>query len=175
VDTLLLLGVDEVELPKAGTIIYLGTHGDAGAHRADIILPAAAYTEKDATWVNTEGRVQYGRRAVFPKGEAKEDWTILRALSGAMGKTLPYDTLGALRAKMILDHPSFGQVDYAPGAAESASFDPSKLGAEGKLSSAPLRSPIRDFYLTNPIARASKTMAECSRLRASASHKVAAE
>jgi NADH-quinone oxidoreductase subunit G len=80
-DTLVLLGVDEVALPSAGTVIYIGTHGDAGAHRADIILPGAAYTEKDATWVNTEGRVQYGRRATFPKGDGKEDWTILRALS----------------------------------------------------------------------------------------------
>jgi NADH-quinone oxidoreductase subunit G len=173
-DALFLLGVDEVALPKAGTIIYLGTHGDAGAHRADIILPGAAYTEKEATWVNTEGRVQYGRRATFPKGEAKEDWTILRALSGVLGKTLPYDSLGDLRAKMIADHPAFGQVDYAPGAADLAGFDPAKLGADGDAK-APLRSPITDFYLTNPIARASKTMAECSRLRAGGAHKVAAE
>jgi NADH-quinone oxidoreductase subunit G len=172
-DTLLLLGVDEVALPKAGTIIYLGTHGDAGAHRADIILPGAAYTEKDATWVNTEGRVQYGQRATFPKGDAKEDWAILRALSGVLGKTLPYDTLAALRAKMIADHPTFGHVDYAPGAV--AGFDAGAIGAEGKLSNAPLRSPTVDFYLTNPIARASKTMAECSRLRAGAGAKVAAE
>jgi NADH-quinone oxidoreductase subunit G len=173
-DTLFLLGVDEVALPKAGTVIYLGTHGDAGAHRADIILPGAAYTEKDATWVNTEGRVQYGRRATFPKGEAKEDWTILRALSGVLGKTLPYDSLGDLRAKMIADHPTFGQVDYAPGAADLAGFDPSKLGADGDTKE-PLRSPVADFYLTNPIARASKTMAECARLRAGSAHKVAAE
>ncbi|MBX9746955.1 MAG: NADH-quinone oxidoreductase subunit NuoG [Hyphomonadaceae bacterium] len=172
-DTLLLLGVDEVALPKAGTVIYLGTHGDAGAHRADIILPGAAYTEKDATWVNTEGRVQYGRRATFPKGEAKEDWAILRALSDVLGKTLPYDTLAALRAKMIADHPTFGQVDYAPGAATA--FDAGAIGRDGKISNAPLRSPIVDFYLTNPIARASKTMAECSRLRAGVSAKVAAE
>ncbi|MFO1018997.1 MAG: NADH-quinone oxidoreductase subunit NuoG [Hyphomonadaceae bacterium] len=173
-DTLVLLGVDEVALPSAGTVIYIGTHGDAGAHRADIILPGAAYTEKDATWVNTEGRVQYGRRATFPKGDAKEDWTILRALSGVMGKTLPYDSLGALRAKMIGDHPTFGQVDYAPGAADAAGFDAGKLGVDGALSSDPLHSPITDFYLTNPIARASKTMAECSRLKAGAL-KVAAE
>jgi NADH-quinone oxidoreductase subunit G len=172
-ETLLLLGVDEVALPSGGTIIYIGTHGDAGAHRADIILPGAAYTEKDATWVNTEGRVQYGRRATFPKGDAKEDWTILRALSGVMGKTLPYDTLGALRQKMIVDHPTFGQVDYAPGAA-APSFDVAKIGADGQVSNAPFISPIADFYLTNPIARASKTMAECSRLRAGAM-KVAAE
>jgi NADH-quinone oxidoreductase subunit G len=174
-ETLLLLGVDEVALPDAGVVIYLGTHGDAGAHRADIILPAAAYTEKDATWVNTEGRVQYGHRATFPKGEAKEDWTILRALSAVMGKTLPYDSLAQLRSKMIADHPSFGQVDYAPGPAGAAGFDAAAVGAEGAVADAPLTSPIIDFYLTNPIARASKTMAECSRLRAGAAHKVAAE
>jgi NADH-quinone oxidoreductase subunit G len=174
-DTLLLLGVDEVELPKAGTVIYLGTHGDAGAHRADIILPGAAYTEKEATWVNTEGRVQYGRRATFPKGDAKEDWAILRALSAVLGKTLPYDTLGALRQKMIADHPTFGQVDYAPGATDASNFNVAGIGGDGAVSNAPLRTAITDFYLTNPIARASKTMAECSRLRAGVSAKVAAE
>jgi len=174
-DTLLLLGVDEVDLPQSGTVIYIGTHGDRGAHRADIVLPGAAYTEKDATWVNTEGRVQYGERATFPKGDAKEDWTILRALSAVMGKTLPYDSLAQLRAKMIADHPTFGQVGYAPGAADAASLNLTTLGAPGSLSSEPLRNAISDFYLTNPIARASKTMAECSRLRAGAAHKVAAE
>jgi NADH-quinone oxidoreductase subunit G len=174
-DTLLLLGVDEVALPKSGTVIYIGTHGDAGAHRADIILPGAAYTEKDATWVNTEGRVQYGRRATFPKGEAKDDWAIIRALSASLGKTLPFDSIAALRAKMIADHPSFGQVDYAPGAADAAGFDAAKIGADGQVSNEPFRSPVTDFYLTNPIARASKTMAECSRLRAGAGAKVAAE
>ncbi|HRE43291.1 MAG TPA: NADH-quinone oxidoreductase subunit NuoG [Terricaulis sp.] len=174
-DALLLLGVDEAELPKAGTVIYIGTHGDAGAHRADIILPGAAYTEKDATWVNTEGRVQYGRRAAFPKGQAKDDWAILRALSGVLGKVLPYDSLEALRAKMIADHPSFGQVDYAPGHAGASSFDVGAIGAAGALSEAAFKSPVTDFYLTNPIARASKTMAECSKLKAGASHKVAAE
>ncbi|ANP44577.1 NADH-quinone oxidoreductase subunit NuoG [Candidatus Viadribacter manganicus] len=173
-DTLILLGVDEVALPSAGTIIYIGTHGDAGAHRADIILPAAAYTEKDATWVNTEGRVQYGRRATFPKGEAKEDWTILRALSAILGKALPYDTLSALRQRMISDHPSFGHVDYAPGSADAGAFNAATIGADGQVSSEAFRSAIGDFYLTNPIARASKTMAECSRLRANSS-KVAAE
>jgi NADH-quinone oxidoreductase subunit G len=174
-DALLLLGVDEVEAPKSATVIYLGTHGDAGAHRADIVLPGAAYTEKNATWVNTEGRVQFGRRATFPKGDAKEDWTILRALSGVMGKTLPYDSLEQLRAKMIADHPTFGQVDYAPGAADADRFDPARLGGEGKLSDEPFRSTVKDFYLTNPVARASKTMAECSRLRAGDGAKVAAE
>ncbi len=175
VETLFLLGVDEVELPKAGTVIYLGSHGDAGAHRADIILPGAAYTEKNATWVNTEGRVQYGRRAAFPKGDAREDWTILRALSAVLGKTLPYDDLAALRAKMIADHPTFGHVDYAPGAADGAGFDPAALGAEGALSSAPLKSAVANFYFTNPIARASKTMAECAEFAAGSVAKVAAE
>ncbi len=175
VETLLVLGVDEVELPAAGstTVIYIGSHGDRGASRADIILPGAAYAEKDATWVNTEGRVQYGERAVFPKGEAKEDWTILRALSDLVGKTLPYDDLAALRAKMIADHPTFGAVGYTP---KMESFDAASIGAEGKMSDAPFATPIQDFYLTNPIARASETMAECSKLYwASKGAKVAAE
>jgi NADH-quinone oxidoreductase subunit G len=175
-DALLLLGVDEVRLPAAGasTVIYLGSHGDNGASRADIILPAAAYAEKNATWVNTEGRVQYGRLAAFPKGDAREDWTILRALSAVMGKTLPYDDLAALRAKMIADHPSFGAVDYAPGARDG--FDPAALGADGRLGDAPFVTPIRDFHLTNPIARASVTMAECSKVYwAAQGAKVAAE
>jgi len=176
-DTLFLLGADDGPLPEKGrtTVVYLGTHGDAGAHVADIILPGAAYAEKNATWVNTEGRVQYGRRAAWPKGEAREDWSILRALSAVMGKTLPYDSLAALRAKMIADHPTFGHVDYAPGAADAAGFDPSKLGED--LSSAEtFRSPVRDFHFTNAIARASRTMAECSRLiRGAGAAKVAAE
>ncbi len=172
---LFLLGVDEVDLPKQGTIIYLGTHGDRGAHRADIILPGAAYTEKDATWVNTEGRVQYGRRATFPKGDAKEDWTILRALSAVIGKTLPYDSLPQLRARMIADHPVFGNVGYAPGAAASVGFDPAAVGSDGPLADTTLTSAVRDFYFTNPIARASKTMAECARYKAGAGIRVAAE
>jgi NADH-quinone oxidoreductase subunit G len=175
-DTLLLLGVDDAPLPGRGktTVIYLGTHGDAGAHRADIILPAAAYAEKNATWVNTEGRVQYGRRAAYPKGDAREDWTILRALSAVVGKTLPYDSLAALRARMIADHPTFGQVDYAPGAADAAGFDPAKLGAEGAVSNEPFKLGATPFHLSNPIARASQTMAECARL-AAAPAQVAAE
>ncbi|MFZ4604220.1 MAG: NADH-quinone oxidoreductase subunit NuoG, partial [Caulobacterales bacterium] len=167
-DTLFVLGADEIELPAPGkaTVIYLGTHGDRGAHRADIILPGAAYTEKNATYVNTEGRVQYARRAVFPKGEAREDWAILRALSARVGKTLPYDDMAALRARMIADHPSFGAVDYAPGAADAAGFDPAALGADGAVSDAPFASAVQDFHLTNPIARASQTMAECAALAA---------
>ncbi|MBI1250198.1 MAG: NADH-quinone oxidoreductase subunit G [Alphaproteobacteria bacterium] len=177
-DALLVLHADEMDLPAAGrgAVIYLGSHGDAGAHRADIILPGAAYTEKDATWVNTEGRVQYGRRAVFPKGEAKEDWAILRALSARLGRPLPYDDLTALRQKMIADHPTFGHVDYAPGAIDADSFDPKALGADGAMSDAQFQSPIANFYLSNPIARASETMAACVRdIAALNASRVAAE
>jgi NADH-quinone oxidoreductase subunit G len=168
VDVLFLLGADEIDLSQTeATVIYLGSHGDAGAHRADIILPGAAYTEKNGIYVNTEGRVQLANRAVFPKGEAREDWAILRALSDRLGARLPYDTLGALRAKLFADHPTFGQVDYVPGAAAAARLDLSALKADGKPSDAPFTSAVKDFYLTNPIARASVTMAECSALAAS--------
>jgi NADH-quinone oxidoreductase subunit G len=173
-DVLFLLGADELDLSRTDAfVVYLGTHGDAGAHRADVILPGAAYTEKAGLYVNTEGRVQRGERAVFPKGEAKEDWAILRALSEHVGAKLPYDSLDALRAKLFADHPTFGQIDYAPGSAP-ATFELSGLGAAGKLSDAPLTSPITAFHLTNPIARASVTMAECAAL-VSGAQKIAAE
>jgi NADH-quinone oxidoreductase subunit G len=173
-DVLFLLGADEIDLSKTDAfVIYQGTHGDAGAHRADVILPGAAYTEKAGLYVNTEGRVQRGERAVFPKGEAKEDWSILRALSERLGAKLPYDTLDALRAKLFADHPTFGQLDYAPGASPTA-FDLTGLGAAGELSAAPLVSPVEAFHLTNPIARASVTMAECAAL-VSGAQKIAAE
>jgi NADH-quinone oxidoreductase subunit G len=174
VDLLWLLGADEVDLSATDAfVVYLGSHGDAGAHRADVILPGAAYTEKDGLYVNTEGRVQRGERAVFPKGEAREDWAILRALSEKLGAKLPYDSLEQLRAKLFADHPTFGQLDYAPGAVATV-FDLSGLGARGELTDAPLRSPIKAFHLTNPIARASVTMAECAAL-ASGAQKLAAE
>ena len=162
-DVLFLLGADEIDLGDTDAfVVYLGTHGDRGAHRADVILPGAAYTEKAGVYVNTEGRVQLASRAVFPKGEAREDWAILRALSEHVGARLPYDSLDQLRMRLFADHPSFGQVDYAPGAAGAADFDLSKVGKAGKLSDAPFASPVKDFYQTNPIARASVTMAECS-------------
>jgi NADH-quinone oxidoreductase subunit G len=163
-DVLFLLGADEIDLSRTDAfVVYLGTHGDAGAHRADVILPGADYTEKSGLYVNTEGRVQRGERAVFPKGEAKEDWTILRALSEIVGKKLPYDTLDQLRDRLFADHPTFGQIGLAPGSIVS-SLDLAGLGSAGELSDAPLRSPIRAFHLTNPIARASVTMAECAAL-----------
>ena len=173
-DVLFLLGADEIELSTSDAfVVYLGTHGDAGAHRADVILPGAAYAEKAGLYVNTEGRVQRGERAVFPKGEAREDWAIIRALSERLGATLPYDSLDQLRAKLFADHPTFGQLDYAPGSVPTA-FDLSGLGAAGDLSDAPLASPIKAFHLTNPIARASVTMAECAALTSGA-QKMAAE
>jgi NADH-quinone oxidoreductase subunit G len=173
-DVLFLLGADEIDVTGSDAfVVYLGTHGDAGAHRADVILPGAAYTEKNGLYVNTEGRVQMGQRAVFPKGEGREDWSILRALSERLGAKLPYDSLDQLRAKLFADHPTFGRIDYAP-VGEGAGLDLGGLGAEGALSEQAFASPIRAFYLTNPIARASVTMAECQAL-ASGSTKIAAE
>jgi NADH-quinone oxidoreductase subunit G len=166
-DVLFLLGADEIDTADSDAfVIYLGTHGDAGAHKADVILPGAAYTEKAGIYVNMEGRVQMANRAIFPKGEAREDWAILRALSERLGSKLPYDSLNALRRKLIADHPTFGQVGYAPGSMPQA-LDLAKLGKKGKVSDAPFTSPVTDFYQTNPVARASVTMAECSALAAS--------
>jgi NADH-quinone oxidoreductase subunit G len=162
---LFLLGADEIDMPPPGSafVVYLGTHGDAGAHRADVILPGAAYTEKSGTWVNTEGRVQIGNRAAFPPGDAREDWSILRALSGVLGKTLPFDSLAELRTQLYQKHPHMADAD-AVLPAEPADFD--RIAALGGTLSGPaFVSPIRDFYLTNPIARASKVLAECSAMR----------
>lgn len=168
-DVLLLLGADELALPQtSAVVIYVGSHGERGAARADIVLPAAAFTEKNAIFVNTEGRVQLARRATPPKGEAREDWAIFRALSARLGKPLPYDDLTALRRTLMREHPSFGAVDYAPGALGADGFDAAALGAEGPLDPAPFASPIKDFYLSNAIARVSETMAACSRAVAGA-------
>ena len=171
-DVLFLLGVDEVEVPAGNFVVYIGTHGDRGAHRADVILPGAAYPEKSATYVNTEGRVQMTSRAAFPPGEAREDWAILRALSDAIGHKLPYDSLAALRRTMAAAHPHLMRIDQiAPGEAG----DIKKLAKlAGTAEKAPFHSAVADFYLTNPIARASAIMAECSAL-ANAAAKTAAE
>src|SRR5712691_4770823 len=158
IEVLYLLGADELDLADTGAafVVYQGHHGDRGAARADVVLPGAAYTEKDATYVNTEGRVQLGRRAVFPPGEAREDWAILRALSGALGRPLPFDSLAELRTRMRAAHPLFGEIDrIAP--AEWGSF-----GEMGPVDPAPFHYPIADFYRTDPISRASPTMAQCS-------------
>jgi NADH-quinone oxidoreductase subunit G len=161
-DVLFNLGADEIEIAPGAFTVYIGTHGDAGAHRADVILPGAAYTEKSGIYVNTEGRVQMAARAGFPPGDAREDWAILRALSDVLGQKLPYDSLSALRAALFRAYPHMARVDQiAPGNAA----DIEKLaGRGGTPDKAPFRSPVADFYLTNPIARASATMAECSGL-----------
>ncbi len=165
-DVVFLLGADEIDMKQFGDafVVYIGTHGDAGAHRADVILPAAAYTEKSGLYVNTEGRVQMAMRAAFPPGEAREDWAILRALSARLDKTLGFDNLPALRALLFAEVPHMAEIDgISPGKAG----DVGKITAGGKrLGTDPFMSPVRDFYLTNPIARASATMAECSALAA---------
>jgi NADH-quinone oxidoreductase subunit G len=159
-DVLFLLGVDEVAVPEGPFVVYIGTHGDQGAHRADVILPGAAYTEKSGTYVNTEGRVQIANRAAFPPGDAREDWSILRALSGVIGKTLPFDSLAQLRAHLYQAHPLFAAVDQIQPGARGDIERLATLG--GAIGGAAFESPIRDFYLTNPIARASQILAECS-------------
>jgi NADH-quinone oxidoreductase subunit G len=157
-----LLGADEIDIAPGAFVIYIGSHGDRGAHRADVILPGAAYPEKSGMFVNTEGRVQSAARASFPPGEAREDWAILRALSEVLGVTLPYDSLNQLRTAMFRAHPHLQCVDaIAPG----HSADVERLAAlEGVADHVPFRSAVDDFYLTNPIARASAVMAECSAL-----------
>jgi NADH-quinone oxidoreductase subunit G len=162
-DVLFLLGADEIDASATAAFkVYLGSHGDRGAHHADVILPGAAYTEKPGLYVNTEGRVQMAERAVFPKGQAKDDWAILRALSAMVGQTLPYDTIDALRTKLMADHPTFGRIDYLPA---PAMFDVASLGVKGDLGDAAFASTVRDPYLNNPITRASVTMAELSAQR----------
>ncbi|HYM01632.1 MAG TPA: NADH-quinone oxidoreductase subunit NuoG [Stellaceae bacterium] len=162
IDVVYLLGADELDMGRLGKafVIYQGHHGDAGARRADVVLPGAAYTEKDATYVNTEGRVQRGRRAVFPPGEAREDWRILRALSEALGSKLPYDSMPQLYRRMVEVNPLFAAVDTITPASWGS------FGAEGRVDAAPFRYPIDDFYRTDPISRASPTMAECAAVAA---------
>jgi NADH-quinone oxidoreductase subunit G len=161
-DVLFLLGADEIKAPDGTFVVYIGTHGDRGAHRADVILPGAAYTEKSGIYVNTEGRVQMANRASFPPGDAREDWAIVRALSEVMGKRLPYDSLATLRQALFKAVPHLMRIDQIePGKAEDIR---AVAGKGGSVEKAPFKSSVEDFYLTNPIARASAVMAECSRL-----------
>ncbi|MEO0999890.1 MAG: molybdopterin-dependent oxidoreductase [Pseudomonadota bacterium] len=162
------LGVDEIDIPAGPTVIYQGSHGDRGAHRADIILPAAAWTEETGIFVNTEGRPQLASRAGFPPGEAKENWAILRAASAAMGATLPFDTITALRARMFEAHPHLGALDEVPENAWKAE-------PPGTPGDAPFTYAVADFYLTNPVARASALMAELSRRAKARTGALAAE
>ena len=158
IEVVYLLGADEIDTSKLANafVIYQGHHGDAGAHAADVILPGAAYTEKDGTYANTEGRVQRGRRATFPPGDAREDWAILRALSDVLGKTLPYNNILELRAHMAKTTPALAEIDTL---APSSWRD---YGTYGEMENAPFESPIRNFYMTDPICRASETMAACT-------------
>ncbi|MBN8810723.1 MULTISPECIES: NADH-quinone oxidoreductase subunit NuoG [Sphingomonas] len=150
------LGADEVDFDafKDSFKVYIGHHGDNGAHHADVILPGATYAEKPGTYVNLEGRVQRADRAVFAPGDAREDWTILRALSDRLGHTLPFDNFEQLRAEMAGDVPALGREGLA-----GYDFAPPKLAAKAK---GELGYPIADFYLTNAICRASPTMQRCS-------------
>src|SRR3974390_1350185 len=169
---LFLVGADEIEVVPGPFVVYIGTHGDRGAHRADVILPGAAYPEKSALYVNTEGHVQMGNRAAFPPGDAREDWAILRALSEAIGQTLPYESLAQLRQAAFAAYPHLMRVDQIATGDAADIGQLAKLG--GTANQAPLTSSVVDFYFTNPIARASAVMAECSAL-ANAAAKRAAE
>ncbi len=174
IDVVYNLGADEFD-PKrlnGAFVIYQGHHGDAGARHADVVFPGAAYTEQSAIYVNTEGRAQMANRTCFPPGEAREDWAIIRALSDYAGHTLPYDDLFALRRAMIADAPALGRIDQIGG--EEGAFDLGAVGISGSMASDPFVSPVADYYLTNPVARASNTMAECSAALTGAA-KIAAE
>jgi NADH-quinone oxidoreductase subunit G len=161
-DVVFLLGADEIAVAPGAFAVYIGSHGDRGAARADVVLPGAAYPEKSATYVNTEGRVQMATRASFPPGDAREDWAILRALSDVLGERLPYDSLAQLRAALYKAYPHFQRLGVI---APADAADLHKLaGRGGSAERAPFRSSIGDFYFTNPIARCSAVMAECSAL-----------
>ena len=158
IEAVYLLGADEIDMARLGGafVIYQGHHGDAGAHRADVILPGAAYTEKNGTYVNTEGRVQLAMRATWPPGDAREDWAILRALSAVLGHALPYDSLDQVRRRLVEVNPVFAaRHERAP-----AAWGP--FGEPGAMDPAPFQPPIANYYMTDPISRASETMAKCT-------------
>ncbi|MCX7375604.1 MAG: NADH-quinone oxidoreductase subunit NuoG [Alphaproteobacteria bacterium] len=176
VDVLWLLGADEIDTAKIGAntfVVYQGHHGDRGAARADVILPGAAYTEKNGTYVNTEGRVQRGQLAVYPPGEARPDWAIIRAFSAVAGKTLPYDSIEALRARLEQTNPVFARVDILPRFGCTDLTGPA--GDASAVAAAPFVSPVPNYYQTDPISRASPTMAECTETFATPARAAAAE
>ena len=160
-DVIYNLGADEIDVPRGPFVIYQGSHGDRGAHRADVILPGAAYTEESGTFVNTEGRPQVAARAVYPPGEARENWAIIRALSARLNSSLQFNSLEELRNRMIAAHSVLGRIDEVP----ENSWAPLTVGARDDRTA--FRSVVEDYYLTNPITRASPIMAELS---AAASH-----
>ena len=161
-DLIFNLGADEIDIASGAFVVYIGSHGDRGAHRADVILPGSAYTEKAGLFVNTEGRVQSASRAAFPPGEAREDWAILRAISGALGAPLPFDSLAQLRKAMFEKHPHLQRLDTIERGNVDSIAKVSQHSAVAMKN--PFVSAVSDFYLTNPIARASAVMAECSAL-----------
>jgi len=172
-DVAFLLGVDEIDIAPGAFVIYIGTHGDRGAARADVVLPGAAYPEKSATYLNTDGRVQMATRASFPPGDAREDWAILRALSDVLGRKLPYDSLSSLRQALYAAYPHFMRIGTI--AAGDATDVQTLAAVGGAADKAPFRSGVGDFYFTNPIARCSAVMAECSALAIGRSAMTAAE
>ncbi|MDU8945882.1 NADH-quinone oxidoreductase subunit NuoG [Ovoidimarina sediminis] len=159
-DVIYALGVDEIDLPDGRTVIYQGSHGDRGAHRADIILPGAAYTEEQGLFVNTEGRPQLALRAGFPPGEAKENWAILRALSSELGATQPWNSLAELRQVLVADVPHLKQIDQVPE-------NEWQVPEQGEVGEGDFGPAIEKHYLTNPILRASEVMGELTALAAS--------
>ena len=171
-DVLINLAADEIDIEPGAFVVYIGTHGDRGAHRADVILPGAAYTGKTGIYVNTEGRPQFAERAVFPPGDAREDWSILRALSDPLGAKLPFDSLTQLRAALAVAYPFLVRFDAVAPADTGVFGSVAALG--GAVDKAPFTPAVADFYFTNPIARASRVMAECSAL-ARGVHREAAE
>ena len=158
IDLVWLLGADEIDTSSLGKafVVYQGHHGDAGAHRADVILPGAAYTEKSAIYVNTEGRAQMALQAAFAPGEAREDWTIIRAFSDVIGQTLPFNSLSQLRVKMFETAPALARIGQRI-AVETTAF-----GVKGDVSTEAFMPVIENFYMTDPISRASVTMAKCT-------------
>jgi NADH-quinone oxidoreductase subunit G len=162
VDVLWLLGADEIDaraIPPETFVIYQGHHGDASAARADVILPGAAYTEKDATYVNTEGRVQYAGIAVSPPGEARGDWQIIQAVGAALGAIAPYASVEALRAELVALHPVFATAGHVTRFSMHELAPPA--AGDVPLSDAPLMPALPGYYQTDPISRASPTMAAC--------------
>ncbi len=154
VKALFLVGADEVNVMSGRFTVYIGTHGDHGVRHADVILPAAAYTEKPGTYVNMEGRVQRALKATQPPGDAREDWTILRALSSVLGQKLPYDDLSALRRRIAADWPDLARDGLMDRATALPAVDAAAV--QGALHLA-----YSNYHLTNPVARASATMAAC--------------
>jgi len=165
VDVLWLLGADEFDTARIGAdtfVVYQGHHGDRGAACANVILPGSAFTEKPGTYVNTEGRVQRGLLAVYPPGQAREDWRIVRAFSEVIGRTLPYDDLPALRQRLEQVNPVFARVGFLPHFGAGDETGPA--GDPGAMSATPFAPAVTNYYQTDPITRASPTMAACTEI-----------